>query len=166
MSTCVYVGPVLHADCVGRRPGELDRGIHHGRVQLARPDVGQRHAERRRIGDDTVGHRQRVEVAASREGVDGELRAGHELLHEDDLPSRSGKRRLKGLRDVLCRHHDGQPTLALAVRRLDHAGRADSVRVLGVARTRAHARRRMRHAGLHETLALAKLRDRSLRHLG
>jgi hypothetical protein len=128
--------------------------------------VGQRHAECRRLGDDAIGHRERIEVSAHRERVDGELRSGDELLDEHDLPTRRGQRRLERLGHVLCRRDHGQSALALSVRWLDHAWEAELDRsLLGVCRGGADPESVVRNAGICEPLALAKLRNRRQCHL-
>src|SRR3954454_16109067 len=60
---------VTYAERIRRRPRGLDRGTDLLRRQRARPDVRQRDAERRRLGDHAVGDRQRVESPVDGEGV-------------------------------------------------------------------------------------------------
>src|SRR4051794_37019120 len=70
---------VTYAERIRRRPRGLDRGTDLLRRQRARPDVRQRDAERRRLGDDAVGDRQRVESPVDGEGVHRYFSPGHEL---------------------------------------------------------------------------------------
>ncbi len=157
---------MLDADGLRGRPCELDGRIDHGGVQLAGPDVGQRHSESGWLGNDAVGHRQRVELSTDRERVDRQLRSRHELVDEHDLTARCRQRRLERLRHVLRGRHHRQAALSLAIRRLDHAGKAELLgRLLGVGRSGADTEGSVWDARLGEPLALAELRHRRLRHL-
>src|SRR5439155_24191484 len=93
--------PVLDSDR-GRRGGSrLDAGADLGRLELARPGVRECDAESRQRRGQPVGHCQREEVSAGREGIHGHLAAGNVLLDKERRRSRRVERNTNGLGDVL-----------------------------------------------------------------
>ena len=153
--------PVLDPDRPrGRRCG-LDRRADLRGPELARPHMRQRHAERRQGGRQPVGHGQRLVLAAGRESVDGQLAAWNVLLDEERRAPRGRQRDRHGLRDVVRSLDEREPTLALAVRRLDDARKADAFCGLDrLRRSRADLEGGLRNAGLGEALPLTELRGR------
>ena len=124
----------------------------------------ERDPERRRLGDDAVGHGQWREPAVDRERVDRDLAAGHELLDEDDARARLVECELERVREHRLVGHEHEPLLALPVGRLDHARVAERAgRRLGVLQRRADDMPRVWHPGFGEALALAELRGREHR---
>ena len=158
--------PVLDPDCCRCSGSRLDDGADLGRFELARPRMRQRDAEGRQRRGQAIGHRERIEVAAGREGVDGHLDPGNMLLDEQRCRARRVERDAHGLGDVLCSTNEREPALTLAVGRFDHAGEADSLgggsRFL---RAGTDLVRGLGHPGLRETLALAQLRRGQRRRL-
>ena len=84
--------PVLDAERARRRGGRLDRRADLGRLELGRPEVRERDAERRRRRLLAVGDRQRDEAPVERERVDRDDVAADELLDEAVLAARLGER--------------------------------------------------------------------------
>ena len=127
----------------------------------------ERDAEGRQRRGQAIGHRERIEVAAGREGVDGHLDARNVLLDEQRRRARRVERDTHGLGDVVCSPNEREPALTLAVGGFDHTGEADSLgggsRFL---RPGTDLVCGLRHPGLRETLALAQLRRRQRRRLG
>ena len=83
--------PVANAERRGGRRAQPATAASTSAGALARPDVGERDAERGRLGDDAVGHGERDERAADGEGVDRQLRPVDELLDEHDRPARRAR---------------------------------------------------------------------------
>jgi hypothetical protein len=159
--------PVPYAKRFRGRPGCLDGAVELGGKQRARPDVRERDPERRRFGDDAVGHGQWREPAVDRERVDGDLAAGHELLDEDDIRARLAECELERAREHRLVGHEHEPLLALPVGRLDHARVAERAgRRPGVLRRCADDMPRVWHPGFREAFALAELRGREHRGRG
>ena len=137
--------PVVHAD---RRRGRLGRrrttAATSSGVELARPDVRERDAERGRVGDDPVGDGQRMEAPVDRERVHRHLRPGDQLLDEHD--ARRARARARARTPPRARpvvRHEREPLLALEVGRLDDARVAElggRGRRLGQARARRDSR--------------------------
>ena len=110
--------------------GGLDGRTDLRRLELARPDVRERHPERRQRGGEAVGHGQGEEVPVRRVRVDRHLPAGNMLLDEERRDSGCVQRHPDRLTDLGRRPDERQPALALPVRRLDHARKADAPRGL------------------------------------
>ena len=149
---------VGHSESIGREARRLDGLLDRVR---ARPGVGERDAEGGPGPGEPVGDRQRVEDAADGEGVDGDLRPWHELLHErEPVPRRSdcGGNRLRELGRV---GDDRKPLLALAVDGLHDRGQRQVV-----PGHRGHVPARLRNAVLRQALALAVLEDGERGRLG
>src|SRR5204863_7627180 len=117
---------VLDPDGGRRGCGSLDRRADLRRLELARPDVRERHAERGQTGGEAVGHGQGKEVPAGRERIDRDLAPGDVLLDQDRCGPGGVERDADGLIDFGGRADERQPALSLPVRRLDHAGKADA----------------------------------------
>ena len=126
-STCVYVGPSAIPSACGRG-GRLHRRADLGRLERARPGVGERDAEGGRLGGEPVGDGQRVEAAVDRERVDGDLAAVDELLDQEAAAARGCERLLDGVRKGGGVLDEGEAALALPVGRLDDAGEAELAR--------------------------------------
>ena len=108
-----------------------------------------------------------MEVAADRKRVDGQLATRHVLLDEEGRAARRGQRDLHRLLHLASRADERQSALALTVRRLDDAGKADAPRGLGgLVRSRTDLVRGLRDARLGEAFALAQLRGREHGRLG
>ena len=145
---------VFHAQGFRRAAGSLRRV---GRVG-ARPDVRERHTERRLLGREPVGNGQRVEPPVDRERVDGDLPSGDQLLDQAELVAGHLERGLDGLLEPARVLEQGQAALALAVRSLDDAGEADLARGrCRLVERGADRKPRLRHALLGEAVALAEL---------
>ena len=108
--------PVLDPERRDRSPRDLG---HPGAWHRTGPDVRERDAERRRLGGQPVGDRERREDAAGRESDHGHLRPVGELLDERQSVPRRTARGLDRC-GQLCRVGDErQSLLALPVGRLD-----------------------------------------------
>ncbi len=146
----MYDGPSVISSAAAARPAT---------AAASRPaSLGQtcarRDAERGRLGDDPVGHRERVVLAARRESDHRHLRAWNELLDEREVAARLEPRRRESVLELGRRLNEREPALALAVGGLDDAGegrlRRDVVRA-------DHVPLGLRHAGLVQPLALSEL---------
>ena len=146
--------PVLDAE-------RLDGGARDlGRLAtgLARPDVGERDPERRRLRGQPVGDGQRMELAAHRERVDGHLRPVHELLDDRSPTPGLFDRPRDRRRQLVLGAHERQPLLPLAIGCLDHPGLSNSL-LQSLFGALDDLPVRLRDARFGETLALLLLGD-------
>ncbi len=155
---------------VGRALADADRlgrGTRRFRARLrgdcARPGVGERDAERRRLRREAVGHGERVEPAACRERVDGDLRPLDKLLDEAGAAPGGLDGQLDRTGNPGCVVHDREPSLTLPVGRLHNAWWVDLEHLLGRAN---QLPTRLRHSGLRKPRPLAELRDGGRSRLG
>ena len=151
--------PLLDPERGCGRSGCLDRRADRCRLERAWPDMGESDSERGRLGDDPVGDGQRCEATADREGVDGHLAPGNELLDEHHVRARLLERERESVLELPLPADEHEPLLALPIGRLDHAWVAEAVgsRPCLLERRADHVAR-VRDARLGEPLALAELR--------
>ena len=100
-------------------------------------------------------------MSVGRERVHRHLATGNMLLHDQRRRARRVERDANRLLHLLRGTHEREPTLSLAVRRLDDTGKTDAscgLRRLG--RARADLVRRLGHTGLREPLPLTQFRRR------
>ena len=96
-------------------------------ARLARPDMRERDAERRRRGGQADRSPSAGGSARRPRSVDGHLGPGDELL--DDQRRRCATRRARAIASASssAERDEREPALTLAVGRLDHAGEADAL---------------------------------------
>ena len=143
---------------------EVDDGSALLPRQRARKDVRERDAERRRLRDEPVGHRQRMEAPADRERVHRHLEPVHELLDEREVAPGRCCGCPERLRELLRLAHERQPLLTLAVGRLEDARIAKALgRGARLRQGRAELEARALDPRRREALALARLGRREQR---
>ena len=126
---------------------------------LARPGMGERDPEGGWICGQPVGHGQRHEPSADREGVHGHLGPLDELLDDGDPAPGLGDRVLERTPQLSGLSNQGQPLLALPVRCLHDARDFGRLVRLG-----DDLPTRLRDPGLAQPLTLLELRRRQTGH--
>ena len=153
--TCVYVGP-SRPRAPRLPPRRLDGRGDRLRGERARPDVRERDAERRGLGDEAVGDGQRVEAALDREGVHRHLAALRRAPRRAPSPPCATRERARTRRaELVARRDDREAALPLPVGRLHDAREAEPLARLDVLGERHELASGLRHACLGESLALA-----------
>ena len=153
--------PVANAERLRRRPRGVDRRADLVRCERARPDVRERNAERRRLGDEAVGDGQRREAAVDRERVHRHL-AARERAPRRGRRSTATRASASANASASCdsSRHEHEPFLALAVGRLDDARVAEPGRCR---RRLLEASSRRRGAGAGTPASANRSRWRQLR---